>query len=315
MMPYFLKAQESIFTKTSEPSIFELKPDQKAANEIYSSQSASLSPEFCSVRKSMLDAKIQEANLPKIFVNSLVQNNSKLILFGERHDVGLRQRQLQVEWMRTLKKKIPKINCLFLEFPNVSAIQDEIKFWRGELSSFQEEMLMSSVQNILRESHKLGIQVYPVDAAKKYSKDKRERLKLSEWALTPEGILERNQIMANQMESHFDMDINPRRGSENQTCEVAIGIFGKYHISSAINGVEKSLLQNFKTLKKENYVSVNWISAIEYDDGEWKLPSCHANPETPKKNILIKSSDLPDILSLDGLMGRMNSFDWTFVFH
>lgn len=241
------------------------------------------------VESCQIDTEVEDLQTANEIIQTVVNNGSDAILFGENHRQGLKL--FYKSSIERIRQTDERYNCLFLEIDeesqeifNLISEKDSLEDQYEQLESLLRELKIdtpySNMAKALFLRKETGIKIFAVDLnreiPKEYqitqtglnllSKRKREKLlkRIYKWAIV--GAVKRNKHMSNRIEELLS----------NSQCQKGIMIVGKAHLKK--NKHAKKLVPLQLSLGKTYQVSTIDISGVMKPSNGQK-PLCSKSPQ------------------------------------
>lgn len=206
---------------------------------------------LCEKRTQTLHSKISAKTPVRAGLQSILRDKPRLVLVGESH-AGYSLRG-QPDLLRQLKKIMPDLDCLFIEYPS-TAEKDLKAIFDNRLTDIDNGNLIERMDSY-RTAKNLGIKVIPVDQLQSRGQifpgvfDPKGPN--PPWTMTPEGLNARDENMTSEIERHMSR-------SKGQ-CHKGVLFVGKGHLSNFDNPSRRSIMTILKS-KNVRFASINMVN-------------------------------------------------------
>lgn len=263
----------------------------------------------CKARRQALTAEVGHGGPIAEAVGRIAKAGPRLITIGESHS-GYALRQIP-NLLAEIKKQIPGLNCLFIEFPD-RAHKDLQALRDGKINDIDDGRILER-SDTYKMAHQLGIDIIPADQlggrGMVWPGFFDPNGPQPPWQITTEGLNARDENIMGVIQHHLS--------KEKGKCKSAVLIIGKGHLVNLGNPEHKTITERLKKAGA-GVQAINLINPGPVAEGsripEWNWPFCTENPAAPEQAVAFASKHLADEITLLPGAGNFNAFDETIVY-
>lgn len=253
--------------------------------------------ELCAARASYLQDRLWKSQSLDSALSEIKSRNPDLIVIGESH--GSMTQNRYKDLMASIKKKIPQIDCLFVEFAEAENedIQKVAK-GRGDITHYRVNLVHTALQT----AEKLKVRIIPVDHPRSIDPT---------WSFSDDEQLNpRDEYMASQIERHL------RTGPKK--CKKGLFIVGSAHVTPDIpnrNLVVTRLDEKKIKLAKINFQSTGPNKFSKTLPASWYWSVCKDNPGRQRQAAVFRNTPAPKgVTFYESGHGSWTDFDFTVIY-